>query len=334
MNAGNVSEQDKALIKAYIDAYSKNLLNGSIENSENLRRDRNALLDKLKGNISVTFRIAYVTELLPHVQKMLDTGDMKLAINALVLAGAAATDASLNMVVARLNHKQADIRFAAAVQLGFVFRTFAANEQRAINAGNITPAVRSLEQLIANEVDPNVRAELIRAGLAAAEISTNRNAAIAAVANGTIAYLRKTVVAAPTDAELNAHLRASIGLRDICSEAIGRNNIAPDSCRAVAELGAGLLNYTAKVVPTAPKPEALEHRPKITQLAASAQSAIELAGQLLRGAGGQGQGLGVNLQQNLAEANKAGDAKFLEGVRMVNVALSKPPYEIPSERLK
>jgi hypothetical protein len=97
-------------------------------------------------------------------------------------------------------------------------------------------------------------------------------------------------------------------------------------------MSAGLLNFIAKLVPAAANPDALPHRGKLGQLAASAQTTIELAGQILNPAAVKP--LGVDLPKNLAEGNKAGDAKFLEGVRGVNDALTKPPYELPPALLK
>jgi hypothetical protein len=322
-----LSPDELAAIKAYVEANSKNLLG---DDPLLLRRDRMALLSKLDGQqVGVPFRLAYDAELQPHVQAMLNDAREKTVINGLVIAGSLATDRSLNLVISKLNGAVA-VRFEAAGALGRVFKA-AANQP--LGANNLPATVRSLEQLIANEKDPLVRDALIRAAIDAAEINDLRPAALTAIARGVSAVVRAAQGKIPNDAELSCLIRASVGVRDIASRARQQNVRLPaQPAKDAAEMAGAILVFVNRVLLGAAQPNVVLDRQRLADLAASAQTTIELAGPLLDN---NSVNLGVDLAGNVRKGNKNGDAQFGVDVNQkILPALSKQPFDLPPDRFR
>lgn len=333
-NLGTLSDAERQAVKGYVTEYAKNLLS---DDPLLVRRDREALLRKLEGgNISVSFRLAYAQELDAILTQMLASTNERTVINGLVLAGELATDKTLAMVQSKTTGAPA-IRFEAACSLGRIFRAVQ-NNQPAIN--QISVPISGLEALIIAEKDAHVRDALVKAGLAATEIPAEKTNAISAIARGIASVVRTMNGRVPDDAELTALLRAGVGLRDVAARSVQQGaSIAGTAPKDMTELGGVLLSAVSKAVSAAAQPNALAARPAMVQLAASAQTTIELAGQLLTGSQ---YSLGVDIlgtggQAGLKDATRAGDAKFIEDVRGITGSggkLTRPPFELPAERFR
>lgn len=322
-----LSPEEEAAIKAYVDAHTKNLLG---EDPLLLRRDRTAILSKLEAaQVGVPFRLAYDAALQPHVQAMLNDPREKTAVNGLVIAGSLATDRSVNLITSKLNAPVA-VRFEAASALGRVFKA-AANQP--LGANNLPATVRNLEQLISNEKDPLVRDALIRAGIDAAEINELRPAALTAIARGVSAVVRAAQGKIPNDAELSCLIRASVGVRDIASRARQQNVRLPaQPAKDAAEMAGAILVFVNRVLLGAAQPNVVLDRQRLADLAASAQTTIELAGPLLDN---KNVDLGVDLAGNVRQGNKDGDAKFGVDVNQkILPALSRQPFDLPPDRFR
>ncbi|HYE62413.1 MAG TPA: hypothetical protein VD997_10485 [Phycisphaerales bacterium] len=326
-NTGSLSEQDKATVKAFVDANSKNLLEADPAKAEDLRRDRNQILSKLQGqNISVSFRLAYSAALQDVVGKMLASGNEKIVINGLVIAGELATDQSLLMVQGKLNDKAPAVRYEAACSLKRVFRAVQVN-QPALN--NLAQAVRLIEPQAAQEANPYVLQALLRAGIEAASIPAERPAAISAISKGLAAWARnnKNPLAG---AELDACLVGAVGLRDVMTQAQQQGIAIPaNAATDAAECSGVLLGAVANVVEKAEKPEAVADRPKLVQLASSAANTIDLTSQLM----GSQPVVRMNPQETLGKATKAGDAEFVLNVKgVLGEKLARAPWNIDPAR--
>jgi hypothetical protein len=322
-----LSPEEQAAVKAYVDAYSKNLLG---DDPILLRRDRMAILSKLDApQVGVPFRLAYDAELQPHIQAMLNDPREKTVINGLVIAGSLATDRSVNLVTSKLKGPVA-VRFEAASALGRVFKA-AANQP--LGANNLPATVRGLEQAIAAEQDPIVRDALIRAAIHAADMTEHRPAALSAISRGVSAVVRGGQGKVPTDAELNCLIRASVGVRDIATRAKDQNVRLPaQPAKDAAELAGAILVYVNKVLLAAAQPNITLDRERLANLAASAQTTIELAGPLLDN---NNMNLGVNLAANVRRGDRNGDAQFGVDVNQKIIpTLGRPPFELPADRFR
>lgn len=314
---------ETALVQKFVQENSKNLLS---TDPVLLRKDRNAILKKLEGTVSVPFRLEYSKALVGPLQGMFASKTDLTVINGLVIAGEVATDTTLAMVQSRNKDGFAPIRFAAASALGRVFLAAQLN-QPAVN--QLSGAVKGLEPLIAAEKDPHVQEALIRTALVAAQLPQERSNAISAMSKGVSGLLRP-ISGVPMDAAHVAALqRASVGLRDI---AVGAGQVTPAAAKDAAEASGRILVTIAKMVEKTAKPGELANREVLVQLSQSTQTTIELVGQLLNGKGVE---LGVGkLGDTLGKKTRNDDASYVVDVGNVVTALSKVPFEVPAERLK
>lgn len=301
---------------------------------------RAAILEPMgNAGVSVQFRLEMSRALYDTLRDVVlaDAGNSGQAssigaINSTIVAGELATEQASVLLTDAIKSKKADLRYQAAMGIR---RTFEAMQTTApaVGAQRAQDLVREIERRIREENDPLVLDALIRAGLAAAELSDGqfrevRSRGIEVVALGASAQLKKRQ-AEPLDAiAADAMIRAGTGVRDALANRAAGVAVNELAAKSVAELGGHLIAHSAKVVEArklASDPELRERYAQVSQLG---ETLVLTSAQAMNNAQVPGKGLGATLRQ----ASNPMDAKFALDAREIagpDGTLTRAPFNFP-----
>jgi len=333
VTAVSLSDEQKAAVRAYVEANSKNLMG---EDAERRQTDKKALLAPLENaGASVSFRQTYTAALLPvlraapaNPRQAEVVGEMALAI-----AGDLATIDACNFAVTSLKAEKPSIRYAAAYALR---RTFEAvqrvpsNANPALQDAQLRDLVNKVATHGGTEQDALVTEACIRAVLGAATIDAIRSDAVMAlqglVHKVTIGRLGKPV----DEGVIKALLHAGTGTRDILTNM--QANLSPAAQKAGGELGGRLLAYVMTVLnekklPVGDNPA----RAALANLATTGQNVVALAGKKMNPSLQVPAG---DLGRPVRAGNVQGDAEYITGVTGQFLGptgvLTRPPFGFPA----
>lgn len=298
---------------------------------------RAAILEPMgNAGVSVQFRQEMSRTLFPTLEEILKSEDASAsqassigAINATIVAGELATEQSSILLTNGLKSKRADLRYQSAMGIR---RTFEAMQTRAPAVGpqRAQDLVRAIELRIKEEPDPLVLDALVRAGLAAAELTAEpfrevRSRGIEVVAGGVSQQLKRRQAEPLDAASADAIVRAGSGVRDALSNRGPGMAITELAAKAAAEIGGHLIAHAAKVVQAEKLQDDADMRERYAQISQLGETLILTSAQALNNAQVPGKGLGPTLRQATAQA----DAKFALDARDIagpEGALTRAPF--------
>lgn len=251
------------------------------------------------------------------------------AINATIIAGELATEGASTLLSDAIKSKKADLRYQGAMG---VRRTFEAMQATAPAVGKdrAQSMVGDLDRRIKEEADPLVLDALIRAGLAAAELTNEqfrevRSRGIEVVALGASTQLKRRQAQPLDAAAADAMIRAGTGVRDALVNRAPGAAVNELAAKSVAELGGHLIAHAAKVVEARKLADDPELRERYAQISQLGETLVLTSAQAMNNAQVPGKGLGPTLRQATTQA----DAKFALDARELTESLTRAPFNLP-----
>jgi hypothetical protein len=315
-----------AQLQEYIQDGLRHLVTGD---PAEIKRGREMLLDPFKQGKkpSVSFRTAYGQKLAPELEKLVkDEGSSikdTIAVNALRIAGEAATPESASVVEQALADKRTAVRFAAATGLGRTLESVNNREfSPAISANRLVDAVGKLGAAASNEQSPQVLDAAIRSLLAGTRIDREkheavREAAMAMLADKASGRLRALGGTPQDEPAAEALLRAVNGMRLAVA---GPTSYTKDAYKKGAELAGHSIAYVQRNL-KAFAPEAAGGKAEIQKkMLNEAETLIQAASQKAGGPAYQPQNLAGDLgNERTFQAKFLATLKYLQG----------PPFSFP-----
>ncbi len=253
------------------------------------------------------------------------------AINSTIVAGELATEQASMLLTDAIKSKKADLRYQASMGIR---RTFEAMQTTAPAVGpqRAQDLVRAIESRIKEEGDPLVLDALIRAGLAAAELTSEqfrdvRSRGIEVVALGASSQLKRRQVNPLDAAAADAMIRAGTGVRDALVNRAPGAAVNELAAKSVAELGGHLIAHAAKVVEARKLDEDPELRERYAQISQLGETLVLTSAQAMNNAQVAGKGLGPTLRQATTQT----DAKFALDARELTESLTRAPFNLPRD---
>lgn len=245
-----LDDADKKVMTDYVAAHSTNLEN---DDGNLIKRDKAMLVEPLqKANVSVAFRLEYSRLLVARLKLLVASNRDLVAINSVVISGELATNEGVDLVIDGLAGASGSVRMTAAAAARRTFQSAKDAVTPAISDDAGVKLVAVLEAKLKVETDPVVTQGIVRALLAAADLSKNgfdptRTSAIKKVC-ATLSGRAELAANTPLDAAwLNTLMIACGGLRD----QMGGNNAKPlsnASLKEISELAGHILAHAARVV--------------------------------------------------------------------------------------
>lgn len=300
---------------------------------------RAAILEPMgNAGVSVQFRQEMTRALIDALRDVVsadagNTGQASSigAINSTIVAGELATEQASTLLTEALKSKKADLRYQAAMGIR---RTFEAMQTTAPAVGEdrAQAMLREVDRRIKEEADPLVLDALVRAGLAAAELTEARfrdvrSQGIETVSLGASAQIKRRL-AEPLDATAaDAMIRAGTGVRDALANRATGVAVNELAAKSVAELGGHLIAHAAKVVEARKLANDPELRERYAQISQLGETLVLTSAQAMNNAQVTGKGLGPTLRQATTQT----DAKFALDARELTDSLTRAPFNLPRD---
>lgn len=299
-----------------------------------IQRGRNALLAPLRDRrASVAFRTAYGDRLIPTLRELVRAERDLVAINALRIAGEAATSDSAAVLAGATTEKRVSVRYAAVAGIGRTFDALA-EANPAINADGANRLIDTLAGIVAAETDPDVLDAAVRAVISARRVDrpnfeSVRGRSFTVLSKAAAERLQKLGGDAASLRALPALVRAAKAVRDAMIENNPRLRLGDAEMKAGAELAGHLVGYVIRRVqqgqlpPVVPADDAGAAQDKRTRRehAASAASLSESIVALAT-ATAPARYAEQNLADDLRKTTSEGDNAFLRRSLTLMRALS------------
>jgi len=157
---GPLSASEEKLVRDHVEA---NIAALDSDDPIQFRRARQQLMRPLTGDPtarpSPSFRFAYSTAMVSDLERLLQSGDPPRMITALSLAGAIATERTVQLPLSTLAHEDPSIRYASAYALGL---TFQALDRSAPAVRDVSRLIDAMGERLAVEDEPFVLDRVIR----------------------------------------------------------------------------------------------------------------------------------------------------------------------------
>lgn len=236
VQASDLSEDQKAKIKQFIDKHKDGLSEGHAE----IKRARSALIAPIQQDpkVSVAFRLEYARVLTPTL-RALTRGDRDInAVNALRLAGELATTSGLEILSDSLADKRPSIRFAAVSGFAATFSAIEATSPAIAPAQQAIRALTTLKTSMERETDPQVLEAYIIAFRAGSRVPTAKLAGVRPAAVKALADSVSLLARGVNDASRDAVFRRAVNAAREALIVQGINE--PKLERAELEAAAGM----------------------------------------------------------------------------------------------
>ncbi len=244
--ATELTRDEVRQVQTYISEHLPRLTAQSIDHRRVARRELRRPLTSRQ--VTVSFRLAYSSQLVPELRRLADHQDPGVATVALLLAGELATSPASQLAIDRLGSEDQTVRFAAAGSLGEALRV-AAEGAPAMNEQQLTNLVNRLGERLQREENPLVLDRVIRSIGAGAtnqrrEFANLRNAATRILGERLAERVRNAEAQRP-DAEMEQTMLR--GAETVFSS-VNRGTLSPEALRAAGQLSGQLIAYAARRV--------------------------------------------------------------------------------------
>lgn len=320
-----MTASDTAAIQAYVGEYAGGLIS---EDPKAAQQARDRLLEPAASKASVAFRLAYTEALAPGLAPLYSHVDERVAFNAVRLAGAMASPATVDAVRAALSDGRASVRYGGAFAARDAF-LHATDRNAALTDTQLKDIAGLLAGALAKDGEPAVVEGLIAALDAAPGAS--RLSALSACA-GAIGEQARTFGRAGRGGEASAWAGAfQRAVKTVQSSLLEQMRTGkPDEsfAKASAEMCGAVLAHIKRRVADAASQGSEAEWAALGAVAGDAEGALIFTHLALTG---QQQG-----EQTIKAAWERRDAGKMasEIERWTGSAgrLTKPPYSIPASR--
>ncbi|MCC5785982.1 MAG: hypothetical protein JJU33_04695 [Phycisphaerales bacterium] len=236
-----LTQDEVRQVRTYVNEHLPRL---TAENIDHRRAARRELRRPLTARgVTVSFRLAYSSQLVPELRRLADNEDRGVATIALLLAGELATSPAAQLAIERLASEDEVVRYAAASSMGETLRV-AAEGAPAMNEQQLTNLVNRLGERLQSEENPLVLDRVIRSIGAGAtnqrrEFANLRNAATRLLGDRLAERVQNADAARP-----NAEMELSMlrGAETVFAS-VNRGALSPEALRASGLLSGQLIAY-------------------------------------------------------------------------------------------
>lgn len=270
-----LSPSDQNSIRSYIQQHTPGLSSGAHTQAQTAR-DR--LIEPVLGAASVEFRLYYSQQILPALEQTIrESADPWRVQLALTVVGAVATDAALELALGMIDDTRPAVRLAAAREHATLLDQVDQN-RAAIQQARLTAAVQRIARALAEEDDPLVAGEFVKALATPVRTPALQNETLPAMCINLAAWLDANTPDAPADVLTEA---VSISLRavKVARDQLVRRQIAGDAPRALNEAATRLASAAGALAQRAANDAALreDDRTLARRLADASKSLTDLA---------------------------------------------------------
>lgn len=310
-------------LQAFLRQHVEGLSSGDMAR---VQAARDALLAPLEqAGVSVAFRLGMSSVLAPVLADLAAGANEHTAFNALRLAGALATDASVDTIRKSLSDKRSAVRYGAALAARMTIDGVTTKR----TSVPLDALLSAIQDALRNESDPGVYGGLIAAMEAIDPTGPGRVRAMSDLA-GITAERLATAGAVPSPEWARAYVRAVGAAQSSLLNQLQTG--APDAAFAnnLALLSGQALAFSARRLGDAQRPMTEAERQPVRDLVASAEVSLLFVDSALRGRRHKDQAIvgafdGGLVSAMVAEINKwIGEGGFL----------TQAPYNIPADRFR
>lgn len=322
-SAQTLSPSQSDALQAFVRQHIDGLSSGDMAR---VQAARDALLAPLEqGGVSVAFRLGMSSVLAPALADLAAGANEHTAFNALRLAGALATDATVDTIRKSLADKRSAVRYGAALAARMTIDGVTAKR----TSVPLDALLSAIQDAMRTEPDPGVYGGLIAAMEAIDPTGPGRVRAMSDLAAITAQRLA-SAGAEPSPEWGRAFVRAVGAAQSSLLNQLQTG--APDSAFAnnLALLSGQALAFSARRLGDAQRPMTEAERQPLRDLVASSEVSLLFVDSALRGRRHKDQAMVAEFDSGLvgdlvAELNKwIGDKGFL----------TQPPYSIPADRFR
>lgn len=255
VSAQPLTSQDQQAVQRFVQPLLENLTSSNHVTAQGAR-DR--LIEPVRGETSVSFRIYYSQLVMPWLQRMVGPqADPQRSQLAMTVAAYLATDAARTLLVGQLDDPRATVRYGAARELAVLIENIDAGQGRsAVQQDALDGFFNQLRQAIANEEEMLVATALASALAKPTVNQSLQDAALTAMCAGMAEQIKMRANEAPDAAEPYELIVATLRtMRDANARLINRqiaggapaplNRAAADFASAVKEFSAAIDDHPA-----------------------------------------------------------------------------------------
>ncbi|MBK7405448.1 MAG: HEAT repeat domain-containing protein [Phycisphaerales bacterium] len=321
-----LTPEEKAQIEAFVHKRVDAMQTGEAADREKARKE---IIEPLhRPAVSVAFRQVVRAAAIDKLTELAGDKDARVAINALILLGEIADDATRQVVQEHTGDSNDDVRYAAVYALMRTFRSVNAYAP-ALDPARVSQAVDHLSGRLAAESNADVADAIVRALLEAAAINRDGYAgpageALTKVSSGVVSRLRR--IPADDDGARVRLLASCVRVGDALSTRLAAPGATPpEIVRGAAAFAGESLAYLAYHAKKGdlPPPDARAWQLDLTNLA---ERALVLAHAKLGGS------LSPLTLAPLLETGK--DSEFFDRTRSAVLGLSGAPCNLSPEAMQ
>jgi predicted metallopeptidase len=328
--AARLSDDNQRQIQQFVDQHKADLAKAAEPAA--VRAARVRLIEPLvKPTVSVEFRLAYSTALVPVLEPLVADKSDFVASNAVQVLGELATPRAVDQVTRALSDKRAAVRFSAAYAAQRTFENLMPPRGAGLTPAQVIAVVDEVSNRLSKEDDANVTQALILALEAASSVPSSQLAGVRshAVANASarVAAIAKAVDAkGPVSPGLQAVLwRTNRLCRTALTEAPA--NEPRLSAEALKQTG-GLAGHSLALVRrrlAAPQPPSADERDMLVKVVALAEASYYFAHSAIA----RGDVVDAKLAQALTAGDDAGFRSKVLDIIGPHGALTSPAFGFP-----
>lgn len=310
-------------LQAFVRQHIEGLSSGDMVR---VQAARDALLAPLEqGGVSVAFRLGMSSVLAPVLADLSAGANEHTAFNALRLAGALATDASVDTIRKSLADRRSAVRYGAALAARMTIDGVTTKR----TSVPLDALLAAIQDAMRNEPDPGVYGGLIAAMEAIDPTGPGRVRAMTDLA-GITAERLATAGAEPSPEWARTFVRAVVAAQGSLLNQLQAG--APDGAFAknLALLSGQALAFSARRLGDAQRPMTEAERQPLRDLVASSEVSLLFVDSALRDRRHKDQAMVAEFDSGVAGALVAELNKWIGD----NGFLTQPPYSIPADRFR
>lgn len=313
-----------------------------------IRQARNAVMEPLAdAQVSAPFRLEYSKQLEPHLERLAGGAAPRnelAVVNALLIAGDIATDASVAIAEKRLSDESVAVRYAAVKAMTLTLESLARHTP-AIMPERAARIVRTLGKQLATDPDSRVADAAVRGLIAGMNVTRQgfgevRTQSVSELAVRLGARLKSQDGKPIDDMLVESSVQAATAVRDALANPGAAGTLPAAVQKEAAGLAGDMVAYVARIVrkgedlpqvaPTdTPDEAAVKTQARVgsRQMVAVSETVITLAGGAKTSP----------LNDLLKSASPQDDARFLDSTTLVigpAGSLQKPPFGFADDRFQ
>lgn len=322
-SAQTLSPAQTESLQSFVRQHIEGLSSGEMAR---VQAARDALLAPLEqGGVSVAFRLGMSSVLAPALADLAVGANEHTAFNALRLAGALATDASVDTIRKSLSDKRSAVRYGAALAARMTIDGVTTKR----TSVPLDALLAAIQDALRNEPDPGVYGGLIAAMEAIDPTGPGRVRAMSDLAEITAMRLANAG-AEPSPEWARAFVRAVGAAQGSLLTQLQTG--APDAAFAnnLALLSGQALAFSARRLGDAQRPMTEAERQPLRDLVASSEVSLLFVDSALRGRRHKDQAIVTEFDGGLVGSFVTEINKWIGGGGF----LTQPPYSIPADRFR